>query len=91
MLAVFAIVGLRHTGQALGLVRHTRIALLLIVVATSLRVVPEIWPTLLLPAPPHALVALLWAAAFLLWLKVYWPFLKDPETFQHDGCQATQE
>lgn len=64
---------------------------MLIVVATLRRVVPEIWPTRLLPAPPLTLVALMWAAGFLLWLKVYWPFLKSPETFQNDGCQATQE
>ncbi|MCL4768519.1 MAG: NnrS family protein [Hyphomicrobiaceae bacterium] len=85
VLAVFSIAGLRHTGQALGLVRQTRIAMLLLVAAVLLRVVPEIWPTALLPAPPYALVTLLWAAAFLLWLKVYWPFLRDPATFQHDG------
>lgn len=86
VLAVFSIAGLRHTGQALGLVRQTRIALMLLVAATLLRVIPEIWPTALLPAPPYALVTLLWAGAFLLWLRVYWPFLRDPETFQHDGC-----
>ena len=86
VLAVFSIAGLRHTGQALGLVRQTRLALLLLVVAMALRVVPEIRPTELLPAVPFALVSVIWAAAFLLWLKVYWPFIRDPETFQHDGC-----
>lgn len=86
VLAVFAIAGLRHTGQALGFVRRTRIALLLLVAAALLRAGPEIWPTELLPTPPYALVALLWAGAFLLWLRVYWPFIRDPATFQHDGC-----
>ncbi|HEX6960622.1 MAG TPA: NnrS family protein [Lacipirellula sp.] len=86
VLAVFSIAGLRHTGQALGLVRRTRIALMLLVLAMLLRVVPEIWATALLPAPPYALVALLWAAAFLLWLTGYWPFLRNRATFQHDGC-----
>ena len=86
VLTVFAIAGLRHTGQALGLLRQTRAAMLLLVAATLLRVVPELWPTDLLPAAPYALVALLWAGAFLLWLKVYWPFLRDPATFQPDGC-----
>lgn len=86
VLTVFAVAGLRHTGQALGLVRQTRLALVLLVVATALRVVPEIWPTEILPEPPFALASLVWAAAFLLWLKVYWPFIRDRSTFQHDGC-----
>lgn len=86
VLTVFAIAGLRHTGQALGFVRQTRAAMLLLVAAMLLRVVPEAWPTDLLPAAPYALVTLLWGAGFLLWLKVYWPFLRDPATFQHDGC-----
>ncbi len=86
VLTVFSIAGLRHTGHALGLLRQTRLALLLLVAATMLRVIPEIWPTEILPAAPYTLVALLWAAAFLLWLKVYWPFIRDPATFQHDGC-----
>lgn len=86
VLTVFAIAGLRHTGQALGLVRQTRLAMALLVAATLLRVVPEMWQTALLPAPPFTLVTLVWAAAFLLWVKVYWPFLRDPRTFQHEGC-----
>lgn len=86
VLTVFAIAGLRHTGQALGLVRQTRLAMGLLVGATLLRTIPEIWPTELLPSAPYTLIALLWAAAFLLWLKVYWPFLRDPKTFQPDGC-----
>ncbi len=86
VLTVFAIAGLRHTGQALGLVRQTRLAMGLLVTATLLRTGPEIWPTELLPSAPYTLVALIWAAAFLLWLKVYWPFLRDPDTFQPDGC-----
>lgn len=86
VLAVFSIAGLRHSGQALGLMRQTRAAMLLLVAAVVLRVVPELWPTQLLPTAPYAFVALLWAAAYLLWLKVYWPLLRDPATFQHEGC-----
>jgi len=77
VLSIFAIAGLRHTGRALGLVRETRFAMLLLVAATLLRVVPEIWPTALLPSPPYFAVSLVWAAAFLLWLKVYWPFFRE--------------
>jgi uncharacterized protein involved in response to NO len=77
VLSIFAIAGLRHTGRALGLVRQTRFAMLLLVAATLLRVVPEVWPTELLPSPPYYAVSLVWAAAFLLWLKVYWPFFRE--------------
>lgn len=77
VLSIFAIAGLRHTGRALGLVRQTRFAMLLLVAATLLRVVPEVWPTALLPSPPYYAVSLVWAAAFLLWLKVYWPFFRE--------------
>ena len=77
VLSIFAIAGLRHTGRALGLVRETRFAMLLVVAATLLRVVPEIWPTAFLPSPPYFAVSLVWAAAFLLWLRVYWPFFRE--------------
>ena len=77
ILTVFAIAGLRHTGRALGLLRQTRFAMLLLVVATLLRVIPEIWPTEILPSPPYFVVALAWGAAFLLWLRVYWPLFSE--------------
>lgn len=86
VLSVFSIAGLRHTGQALGLVRRTRLALALLVLAALLRVVPEIFPTDFLPGPPFVLVSLVWAAAFLLWLRVYWPSFRNPATIQHQGC-----
>jgi uncharacterized protein involved in response to NO len=77
VLSIFAIAGLRHTGRALGLVRETRFAMLLLVAATLLRVIPEIWPTAFLSSPPYFAVSLVWAAAFLLWLRVYWPFFRE--------------
>lgn len=86
VLAVFSIAGLRHTGQALVFIRQTRAAILLMVAAVMTRVIPELWPTEMMPAPPYAFVALLWAGAFLLWLRVYWPLFSDRATVQHDGC-----
>lgn len=86
VLVVFSIAGLRHTGQALGFVKQTRLALILLCAAVALRAGPEIMPSSLFPSPPYSLVSLIWAAAFLLWLKVYWPFLRDPSTFQPEGC-----
>lgn len=88
VLAVFAIAGLRHTGRALGLVRQTRLAMALLVAATLLRVVPEIWPTEILPSPPYSVVSLAWASAFLLWLKVYWPFFRDPPPSNTTAAEA---
>lgn len=86
VLAIFSIAGLRHTGQSLGLAWQTRAALVLVSTAVLLRVIPELFATAVLPEPPYMTVSLLWAFAFLLWLKVYWPFIRDPKTFQPEGC-----
>lgn len=76
VLAVLAIAGRFHTGQSLGLNRATRAGFVLAGAAVLLRALPEIgllpWP----PGPLHLLAALLWAAAFLLWLADYWPALR---------------
>ncbi len=86
VLAVFSIAGLRHTGQPLGLAWQTRLALVLVSAAVLARVIPELFATTALPAPPYLAVSIVWASAFLLWLKVYWPFIRDPATFQPEGC-----
>lgn len=86
VLAVFSIAGLRHTGQPLGLARGTRLALVFATLAVLLRVVPEVYATTVLPSPPFLVVSLLWATAFLLWLKTYWPFIRDPSTLHPEGC-----
>ncbi|WP_449044851.1 NnrS family protein [Paracoccus versutus] len=76
VLAVLAIAGRFHTGQGLGLHRPTRAAFVLAGLAVLLRALPEMglmpWP----PGPLHLLAALLWAAAFLLWLADYWPAIR---------------
>lgn len=78
VLSVFAIAGLMHTGRTLPLPRLAVIALVLMVGAVLLRVLPELgvlpWP----PGPPYALAATIWATAFLVWLKGYWPYLSKP-------------
>lgn len=47
-------------------------------VAVILRTLPPLgllpWP----PGPTHLGAALAWAAAFLLWLRAYWPVLSAP-------------
>ncbi|WP_287883131.1 MULTISPECIES: NnrS family protein [Paracoccus] len=73
VLAVLAIAGRFHTGQGLGLNWQTRAAFVLAAAAVLLRALPEMglmpWP----PGPLHLVAAVLWAAAFLLWLADYWP------------------
>ncbi|HMN36735.1 MAG TPA: NnrS family protein [Hyphomicrobium sp.] len=86
VLSVFSIAGLRHTGQPLGLAWQTRLALVLASAATVMRALPELVPTRVMPEPPYLAVSLLWASAFLLWLRVYWPFIRNPATFQPEGC-----
>ncbi|RDW12610.1 NnrS family protein, partial [Paracoccus thiocyanatus] len=76
VLAVLAIAGRFHTGQGLGLNLATRTGFLLAAAAVLLRALPEMglmpWP----PGPLHLIAALLWAAAFLLWLVDYWPAIR---------------
>lgn len=84
-LSVFSIAGLMHTGRTLPLPRSAAIALVLAGMAVLLRALPEFgvlpWP----PGPPYALATALWAAAFLTWLKGYWPFLSTPNA-ETGGC-----
>lgn len=77
VMAVFSIAGLLHTGQALAFARTTRLAVQLLVLAVALRVLPDLGMMPQLPGPPYAFAAVLWAGAFLLWLKTYWPALSN--------------
>jgi uncharacterized protein involved in response to NO len=85
VLAVFSTAGLLHSGYKLGLARLTRVALTLIVVGTALRVAPEL-DLDVLPGPPHGLASLVWASAFMIWLRVYWPIISDSRTLAEKGC-----
>jgi uncharacterized protein involved in response to NO len=78
VLSVFAIAGLMHTGRTLPLPRLAVGALVLMVSAVLLRALPELGVLPWLPGPPYALAATIWAAAFLVWLKGYWPYLSSP-------------
>lgn len=86
VLTVFSVAGLLHTGQPLGFARGTKLALLCAVVAVFLRVLPDIGLMPHLPGSPYATASVLWAAAFLLWLKTYWSMLRDPETLSISTC-----
>lgn len=74
--AVFAIAGLLHTGQTLGLSLATRIGASALMASVALRVAPELG--IPVPGPPQGAAALLWAAGFLTWLWAYWPALSKP-------------
>ncbi len=86
VLAVFTIAGLRHTGRPLGTSVPVRIAFLAMVAATLLRALPELGLMPFPPGSPYAVPALLWAVAFLLWLKVYWPYLSRPGIAGSRSC-----
>lgn len=73
--AVFCIAGLLHSGQTLGLPLLARLGAVLLVLATALRIAPDLG--FALPGPLHGLAALAWAAAFLMWLIAYWPGLQS--------------
>ncbi|MBL8570232.1 MAG: NnrS family protein [Phreatobacter sp.] len=85
VLAVFAIAGLLHTHQPLGLSRMTRLALAMLVAAVGLRVAPDFGAVIAAPTA-HGLASLAWAAAFILWLASYWPALSDPATLGDSRC-----
>ena len=86
VLAVFSIAGLLHSGQALVFTRTTRLAAVLLVAAVALRVLPDLGLVPQPHGPPYAGAALLWAAAFLLWLRAYWPLLSSAETLGARQC-----
>jgi uncharacterized protein involved in response to NO len=77
VLTVLSIAGLLHSGRPLGFPRATRIGFVMLVVAVFLRILPDLGADL--PGPLHAGAAIFWAAAFLLWLRDYWPFVSTLE------------
>lgn len=86
VLAVFAIAGLFHTGRPLPLPAAARTAFGLAVVAALLRALPDLGLVPAPPGPPYAIASTLWAGAFLIWLKAYWPFLSKPRQPEGGGC-----
>jgi uncharacterized protein involved in response to NO len=86
ILMVFSIAGLLHTGRPLGVSVLARVALLILVVAVMMRVLPGLGVVPEPPGPPYVLASVLWAAAFLLWLKCYWPFLSNMGVCEQRKC-----
>jgi uncharacterized protein involved in response to NO len=84
-MAVFAIAGLLHTGRPLGFAWPAKAAMILLLAATALRILPELGVLPVPPGPTYALASLAWAGAFLVWLKGYWPLLSAP--VEHPSCR----
>lgn len=85
VLSVFCIAGLMHTGRTLPFGRPAKAALLVLVMGTVLRIAPDLgWLTL--PGPVHGVASLTWAAAFLIWLRAYWPLIADRATIGPSNC-----
>src|SRR5690606_38616352 len=83
VMAVFSIAGLLHAGKALHFSGSTCTAFCMLVIAVALRVLPDLGLMPYPPGPAYALPAMLWAAAFLIWLRAYWPILSDPRTVEN--------
>ncbi len=86
VLAVYSIAGLLHTGQKLVFPRAAKLGFACAIAAVLLRVLPDLGLVPHPPGPPYGAASLLWASAFLLWLRSYWPLLRDPATLGAESC-----
>ncbi|MFT3940262.1 NnrS family protein [Rhodopseudomonas sp.] len=85
IMSVFSIAGLMHTGQNLPIGRMAKAALLLVIIGLLLRIAPDLdW--FMPPGRAHELSSVVWAAAFLLWLKAYAPAISDRSTIGAVAC-----
>lgn len=71
--AVFCIAGKLHTGQPLGQAFSVRIGALCVCLSAFLRIAPDFGFDL--PGPHLGMAVVFWSAAFLLWLRNFWPML----------------
>jgi len=86
VLAIYSIAGLLHTGQKLVFPLGTKLAIICAIAAVLLRTLPDMDIIPHPPGPTYAAASILWAAAFLAWLRSYWRLLSDPETLNAQGC-----
>lgn len=78
-IAVFIIAGTLHTGRSLTtLPWQARVAVLLIALATIIRVSPELFELSWAYGAHHALAAILWSGGFGVWLYGFFPYLTRP-------------
>lgn len=79
ILSVFSVASLLHTHQQLRLNWHTKAAACFLVLATLLRVLPDIDVIDFPFAQPYSVSSVLWALVFGLWLTGNWHTLLKPE------------
>jgi len=84
VLAVLSIAGLFHTGRDFPFPWTAKAAIVLLVAAALLRVLPDFGVDL--PGGLHTLSTLAWSAAFLVWLYGYWPILSDARSIGGHAC-----
>lgn len=86
VLAVFIIAGLRHTGRPLDLPWQAHVAVALMMAAGIVRVLPELGVGPSLTGIHYGLSAVLWSAAYGIWLVGFLPLLMNPVK-QPNGCE----
>lgn len=86
VMSVFIIAGLRHTGRPLALPWQAHAALLLMTGAGLARALPEIGIGSFLLGQHYLASALLWSAAFAIWLIGFLPLFRHPLQGT-DGCR----
>jgi len=85
VLSVFCIAALMHTGKTLPFGRAAKLSLLVLVFALVLRVAPDLG-AFSVPGPAHGVASLVWAGAFVIWLKAFWPLLADRQSLGSRTC-----
>ncbi|TAK49085.1 MAG: hypothetical protein EPO23_05675 [Xanthobacteraceae bacterium] len=78
VLSVFIIAGLRHTGRPLDLPWQAHVAVILMIGAGLVRVLPELSIGSFLLGPHYLISTLLWSGAFAVWLAGFLPLLMNP-------------
>ncbi|MCF2524680.1 NnrS family protein [Bradyrhizobium sp. G127] len=86
VLAVFIIAGLRHTGRPLVLPWQAHAAVALMICASIVRILPELGIGPSLTGLHYGLSAVLWSAAYGIWLAGFLPLLMSPIN-EANGCE----
>lgn len=86
VMGVFSIAGLLHTQHKLPVPPAASLAFALLVCAVGLRVSVDLAPWLRLPVGHYAASSTIWALAFGIWLRAYWPLLRDSATIGRSSC-----
>jgi uncharacterized protein involved in response to NO len=86
VMSVFIIAGLRHSGRSLDLPWQAHAAIAVMMLAGLVRVLPEIGIGEFLLGPHYVVSALLWSAAFAIWLAGFLPLLRHPVIEKEKGA-----